>query len=122
MIPRIAANKRQCVLFRLGLVEYETVWRFQRALIEHINCVKKGTATDDSVDYLIVVQHPSIYTLGRGASLKSLKFTPSNERRVVRVERGGANTYLNAVFRTRVLTTYHYTCIQEISHGMVQGS
>jgi lipoyl(octanoyl) transferase len=48
----------------------------------------------DLDDVLILLEHPSVYTLGQGATLEFLKFDPDNsEYEVHRVERGGEVTY-----------------------------
>jgi lipoyl(octanoyl) transferase len=45
-------------------------------------------------DVLILLEHPPVYTLGRGASLEFLKFDPNSAGvEVHRVERGGEVTY-----------------------------
>ncbi len=44
---------------------------------------------------LLLVQHPSVYTLGRGASLNNLKFQPetNSAHMTIRIERGGEVTW-----------------------------
>jgi lipoyl(octanoyl) transferase len=51
-------------------------------------------------DQLLILQHSSVYTLGRRADLSNLKFDPnsnssavSEQHKVVRVERGGDVTW-----------------------------
>lgn len=54
---------------------------------------RQGLAHPDS---LLVVEHPSVYTLGRGSTLDNLKFDPSGgecPHAVHRVERGGEVTW-----------------------------
>lgn len=62
-------------------------------VIENINLRRKQKLICN--DALLVVQHPSIYTLGRGATVDNIKFTPSSSssHEVVRVERGGEVTW-----------------------------
>jgi lipoyl(octanoyl) transferase len=88
-------SRRVCNIYRLnGLVTYEQAWKYQRALVEHTNAVRKaGKVTSDS---LILLEHPSVYTLGRGATLENLKFETddlSADHSIFRVERGGEVTW-----------------------------
>ena len=102
-----------------GLTPYETAWRYQKVLSEHIH-QKRSLASkfgDNASacfedDYLLLVEHPRIFTLGRGASEKNIKFKFNNDTNetqsshdsslmkededkveVVRVERGGEVTW-----------------------------
>jgi lipoyl(octanoyl) transferase len=68
---------KPCNLYRnvAGTTDYQEVWRYQKVLIEHAGQErKKGNSVPDSV---ILTQHPSLYTLGRGASLDNLRFSPN---------------------------------------------
>jgi lipoate-protein ligase B len=91
--------------------DYELLWRYQKSLVELSSNLYKinqnkllstnltTTFNDDHdhdiistehTDYLILVQHKSIYTLGRGGTTDNFRFK-SHERskhEVVRVERG----------------------------------
>jgi lipoyl(octanoyl) transferase len=54
-------------------VDFEQAWRWQRHLVEgQANARKTGNDGEDSV---ILLQHDSIYTLGRGSTLDNLKFS-----------------------------------------------
>ena len=67
---------RPCVLYKEfnSVTDYQQVWRYQRVLNEHAGKEKKkGNQIPDS---LIMVQHQSLYTLGRGATVDNLKFSP----------------------------------------------
>ncbi|MEO1375979.1 MAG: lipoyl(octanoyl) transferase LipB [Cyanobacteria bacterium J06635_10] len=68
---------------------YLDAWRWQKEL--HSQRVK-DPSLDDA---LILLEHPPVYTLGRGASNEFLKFesTDKNTYEVHRVERGGEVTY-----------------------------
>ena len=73
--------------------EYEVAWRYQKALLEHACAAhKRGQSVPDS---LLLVEHPRVFTLGRGASLANVKFAPgsSSSPKLVRVERGGEVTW-----------------------------
>ena len=65
-----------------------------RALCEHKNVQRKqGLAPED---YVIMLQHSNVYTLGRGGSLEFLKFSSTHtggSHDIFRVERGGEVTW-----------------------------
>lgn len=95
--------------------DYQLLWRYQKSLAELSSNLYKinqhklltlstnhtTTSNDDDdnnhdivstehTDYLILVQHKSIYTLGRGGTTDNLRFQPHerSKHEVVRVERG----------------------------------
>ena len=71
-----------------GLVPYTTAWNYQRSLLA------QKLENPSLPDRLILLEHPSVYTLGTGADLKFLKFAPNQtNREVYRIERGGEVTY-----------------------------
>jgi len=81
------------------VTDYLTAWRYQLALVEHASNRRKSLSPgSDDFDVLLMVQHPSVYTLGRGASLKNIKFDVAAHQRqegpqVFRIERGGEVTW-----------------------------
>ena len=83
-------------MYRLkGLTEYKKAWKWQKALQELIyRSRKEGTPT---AHRMLVVEHPSVYTLGRGATLDNVKdlddHVGANKSPLVRVERGGEVTW-----------------------------
>ncbi|CAI5726350.1 unnamed protein product [Peronospora effusa] len=85
--------KRKCIAYRLGCVEYETAWDWQKQLIRHrVLAMRAGHVVDK--DVVLVLEHPSVYTLGRGGSLDNIKFDPEKEQiKLMRVDRGGEVTY-----------------------------
>jgi len=97
--------KRRCIVYVLpGLTHYETAWRYQRVLAEHTHQQKKACVANKAAswptDHLLLLQHPRIFTLGRGATQKNLKFEvnehgmgQSGQPEVLRVERGGEVTW-----------------------------
>ncbi|NES87606.1 MAG: lipoyl(octanoyl) transferase LipB, partial [Moorea sp. SIO2B7] len=81
-------QQRLCIIVNQGLVPYGIAWEYQRSLVtKRIN--------DHSLeDLLLLLEHPSVYTLGTGANLDFLKFAPKETGwEVYRVERGGEVTY-----------------------------
>ncbi len=79
---------RQCVLYNRGLTAYKTAWQEQLAL------VAQRKENPNLNDVLILLEHPPVYTLGKGAKLDFLKFSPHYSNwEVHRIERGGEVTY-----------------------------
>jgi lipoyl(octanoyl) transferase len=85
--------QRKCVAYRLGRVEYETAWGWQKHLIEQrVLAMRAGQSVEK--DVALVLEHPSVYTLGRGGTMDNVKFDPEREHvKLVRVDRGGEVTY-----------------------------
>lgn len=84
-----SAIMNRCFLYNQSLIPYLESWRWQKEL--HSQRVK-DPSLDDA---LILLEHPPVYTLGRGANSEFLKFdsTSKNTYEVHRVERGGEVTY-----------------------------
>jgi len=77
-----------CWLYRCGTVPYATAWGWQKALLQ------ARLHTPELPDVLMLLEHPPIYTLGRGADQRFLRFNPNEgDHPVVRVERGGEVTH-----------------------------
>ena len=81
-------QRRLCWLWNRGIVPYSVAWEWQRSL------VAQRRNNPELNDLLILLEHPPVYTLGRGASLDNLKFDLADSNwEVCRVERGGEVTY-----------------------------
>ncbi len=79
---------RHCWLWSGGCVPYDRAWDLQRAL------VAERLANPDLDDILLLLEHPPVYTLGRGADLGFLRFDPQQTQVALhRIERGGEVTY-----------------------------
>lgn len=92
MYPTLAASagphRHRCRLYNLGQVPYTAARAWQQSLVAERQKAPKLE------DVLILLEHPPVYTLGRGASLEFLKFDPNIAgMEVHRVERGGEVTY-----------------------------
>jgi lipoate-protein ligase B len=79
------------VWLNLGLVPYQAAWDLQKSLVDH----KK---TDPlSPEFLILLEHPPVLTLGRWASTDNVLIDHDRLQRLgidlVRCERGGQVTY-----------------------------
>lgn len=78
----------RCNVVWAGQVPYEQSWQWQRSLLQQ----KQRHPT--LPDWLILLEHPPIYTLGQGATTDFLKFDPEATGITVhRTERGGEVTY-----------------------------
>ena len=79
---------RNCILENRGITPYRESWEYQKKL------VTERIENPDLKDWLILLEHPPVYTLGTGASTDFLRFEPQNSgRELYRVERGGEVTY-----------------------------
>ncbi|MGJ3246562.1 MAG: lipoyl(octanoyl) transferase LipB [Elainellaceae cyanobacterium] len=88
MIVATLVQRRICQLYCSGLIPYRIAWNWQQLLVQ----ARREHPTLD--DVLIVLEHPPVYTLGRGASLDFIKFDVENSSYdLFRVERGGEVTY-----------------------------
>ncbi|MFP4222111.1 MAG: lipoyl(octanoyl) transferase LipB [Phormidium sp.] len=84
----ITSRQRVHVLGFQGLIPYKIAWELQRSLFE------ARRDRPQLEDVLLLLEHPPVYTLGRGADAKFLQFNPEcSEREVHRIERGGEVTY-----------------------------
>ncbi|NJR66900.1 MAG: lipoyl(octanoyl) transferase LipB [Leptolyngbyaceae cyanobacterium CRU_2_3] len=82
------AFTRVCRLYTYGQLPYAEALQQQRSLV---NARKENP---DLEDVLILLEHPPVYTLGQGSSLKFLKFDPADAQHLLyRIERGGEVTY-----------------------------
>jgi lipoyl(octanoyl) transferase len=85
---RLSKNRRECLLYNCGEIDYQTAWIWQKSL-------QQERSKDSNIaDALVILEHPSVYTLGTGSSLDFLKFDHlETEYELYRVERGGEVTY-----------------------------
>ncbi|KAK7305081.1 hypothetical protein VNO77_42981 [Canavalia gladiata] len=90
----INGHGRICELFDLhqDQVPYEVAWAWQKEIVRD----KKAQIENegDCTDTLIILQHPSVYTLGTSSTEENLKFDLKNAPfHIHRTERGGEVTY-----------------------------
>ncbi|MGD1937403.1 MAG: lipoyl(octanoyl) transferase LipB [Cyanophyceae cyanobacterium] len=79
---------RECDVFDGGLMPYNQAWQWQR------NRLEERRHNGDLGDVVLLVEHPPVYTLGKGSTTDHLKFNPDNAPYpVVRIERGGEVTH-----------------------------
>jgi lipoate-protein ligase B len=89
-IPHPVARPAPGLLVRLGRVEYEAAWELQRALA-------RRRAEGRLPDLLLLVEHPPVFTVGRGGSEANLLASPAELAAMgacfLHVDRGGDITY-----------------------------
>jgi lipoate-protein ligase B len=84
--------KRSVKVVDLGLCDYDVAYRFQLATIEKLRT--QSTSGQEDHDYLILVEHPEVYTFGRKSDVSSPNLFPVGKKSV-EIERGGEATYHN---------------------------
>lgn len=101
----LAGQNRKIQVERLGLVPYETAWAYQEQLLaatltyktRNRQAVEAGTVPTATPNYLLLVEHPHVYTLGKSGKPEHLLL--SEEELVAhgatfhRINRGGDITY-----------------------------
>lgn len=74
----------------LGRIGYREAWALQKRLVDQ-------RVADDILDTLLLLEHPPVLTLGRGAEEAHVRASPAELAahgiEVIRVERGGEVTY-----------------------------
>lgn len=91
--------QRTCRVYNItgGVVPYDQAWLWQQRLLHERIAWQRETPTPPvGHDVLLLLEHPSVYTLGRGSSLDHLRFDPSDpacRHEVRRTERGGEVTW-----------------------------
>jgi lipoyl(octanoyl) transferase len=77
-------------LLELPITAYEEAWSLQRKLFQHV-------IAGEANDTLILLEHPPVYTLGRGSDLANLLLTDSKLSELgaekFEIERGGDVTF-----------------------------
>ncbi len=87
MTPKVV-RQNSAELYRLGIIPYAVAWEWQRSLHHQ----RKADPTQP--DVLMLLEHPPVYTLGKGSTDDFLKFDPdSTAFELHRTERGGEVTY-----------------------------
>ena len=86
---------KRTLFFDLGTMPYREAWAEQERLLESIKAAKeKG---EDTENYLLFVEHPHVYTLGKSGDEANMLVNAARLRaehaEFVRVDRGGDITY-----------------------------
>ena len=92
---------KEVQLIRLGLVDYKEAWDYQEKLYEHISSIKLANRSrvdqDETPNYLILCEHPPVYTLGKSGSTDNLLLDEAGLKEAgtgfYKINRGGDITY-----------------------------
>ena len=85
----------------LGLMDYKKAWDYQQSLFNNIVEIKrknrKNNLNEPTPNYLIFVEHPHVYTLGKSGKATNLLINEAqlkeNKASFYKINRGGDITY-----------------------------
>lgn len=81
----------------LGMMEYKKAWDYQQSLNTAVSSGDNGDEADTVLQYLLFVEHPHVYTLGKSGKENNLlineNFLKSMGATFFRTDRGGDITY-----------------------------
>ncbi|WP_410006980.1 lipoyl(octanoyl) transferase LipB [Aequorivita nionensis] len=85
----------------LGLKDYKETWDFQESLFQNILQLKSKNRKDNleqaTPNYLLFVEHPHVYTLGKSGHIENLLISEEKlkaiDAKFYRINRGGDITY-----------------------------
>ena len=85
----------------LGLMDYKEAWDYQEELLNGIVGIKiknrREGANESTKNYLIFVEHPHVYTLGKSGDISNLLIDESEltnrDAKFYKINRGGDITY-----------------------------
>ncbi|KAG5181626.1 Lipoate-protein ligase B [Tribonema minus] len=94
-------HRRRCRVYSVEdrQVPYAEAWAWQQSLLRQRMAWQRQRGGDSphyGCDALILLEHPSVYTLGRGSTTENLKFDPAAPgcpHELYRIERGGEVTW-----------------------------
>ncbi len=92
---------KKVIIQDLGLKDYKETWDYQEKLFSEILDIKirnrREDAGLDTANYLLFVEHPHVYTLGKSGDINNLLATEaeltSKGAQFYRINRGGDITY-----------------------------
>ncbi len=92
---------KQVIVQDLGLKDYKETWDYQEKLFQQILDIKIRNRREDAglttPNYLLFVEHPHVYTLGKSGDISNLLATEEELRskgaRFYKINRGGDITY-----------------------------
>ncbi|HEX8350506.1 MAG TPA: lipoyl(octanoyl) transferase LipB, partial [Hymenobacter sp.] len=103
--PTLVGQNRSIMVQRLGLIEYEAAWTYQEKLLadtlvtkaQNRQAAETGSALAPTSNYLLLCQHPHVYTLGKSGKLEHLLLDENalaqHGATFHRINRGGDITY-----------------------------
>ncbi|MGB3007484.1 MAG: lipoyl(octanoyl) transferase LipB [Chitinophagaceae bacterium] len=66
-------SKQQILFKDLGKLEYQEAWDYQESLLkENVNRKSSGIVANTTVNYLLFVEHPPVYTLGKSGNKENV--------------------------------------------------
>ena len=81
----------------LGLMDYKEAWDYQASLQKHIIDAKTGITAETVKNYLLFVEHPHVFTLGKSGKENNLLIRDdllhSINASFYKIDRGGDITY-----------------------------
>lgn len=81
----------------LGTMEYEACWKMQQAIFDATLARKAAHLTSESAGELLLVEHPSVYTLGKSGKNENLlvseQYLASLGAAFFHIDRGGDITF-----------------------------
>jgi len=103
---------KQTLYTDLGTLDYQTVWAMQEKLMIEVQ--------SGSMNQLLMVEHPHVYTLGRNGNPANMLYKPADAE-LIKVNRGGDITYHGPgqlVVYTIVRIRDYGVEIREFVHGL----
>ena len=88
----------ELVIFKdLGQMNYQEAWDYQEGLLKENVKVKLEGGTGDTTHYLLLVEHPHVYTLGKNGHMENVLIGEQTMEekgiQFFRINRGGDITY-----------------------------
>ncbi len=88
-------------IINLALKDYKETWEFQESLFQNILQIKstnrKENTSQETPNYLLFVEHPHVYTLGKSGHLENLLISKEKLKEIdakfYKINRGGDITY-----------------------------
>jgi lipoyl(octanoyl) transferase len=83
---------RRVAVQRLGLMPYRDAWAHQEQLFQTIIAKKLAGQVHDPAGYLLLTEHPPVYTLGKAGKAEHLLLV-APDAELIRINRGGDITF-----------------------------
>ena len=94
-------KNKSVIIKDLGVVDYKECWDFQEELFKNVIDVKiknrRETLNKPTSNYLLFVEHPHVYTLGKSGDMSNLLVSETElikkDAKFYKINRGGDITY-----------------------------
>jgi len=77
---------------RLGVMPYRDAWTYQEQIFQSIIADKLEGKVHDTAGYLLLTEHPPVYTLGKAGKAEHLLLS-APDAELIRINRGGDITF-----------------------------